>query len=94
MIVISVMIVIIVVIVIIVITVMIVMTTRGGPAAWPIATKKENQFSLAAQIEQVGYISLLSSHHNHHRDHRDDHHGLHHHQGVRRIYRRMIFLYS
>ena len=64
------------------IIVMMVMTTRGGPAAWPIATKKENQFSLAAQIEQVGHISLLSSHHNHHRGHCDDRHGHHHHQCV------------
>ena len=29
------------------------MTTRGGPAAFPLATKKENQFSLATQIVEV-----------------------------------------
>ena len=29
------------------------MTHRGGPAAFPLATKKENQFSLATQIVEV-----------------------------------------
>jgi len=35
---------------------------RGGPAAYPIATKKENQFSLATPLEQV----VIFCHHHHH----------------------------